>query len=75
MVHIVYLKANLVHDDTYHSQITMDNANGVFVYTGTGGAAVPQDVVRVLVDPSVTCIPQKLFAERNNLAEVDLCAV
>jgi hypothetical protein len=33
----------------------------VFVYTGDGGAEVPDDVVRVLVDPSVTSIPVKHF--------------
>ena len=29
----------------------------VFVYTGEGGDAVPRDVERVRVDPSVTSIP------------------
>jgi hypothetical protein len=29
----------------------------VFVYTGPGGDVVPQDVVRVRVDPSVMSIP------------------
>jgi hypothetical protein len=37
----------------------------VFVYTGEGGAAVPLDVVRVLVDPSVTLIPANAFIRCN----------
>ena len=46
----------------------------VFVYTGEGGAAaVPRDVVRVKVDPSVASIPARAFNERNKLAEVELC--
>ena len=48
------------------------NAND-FVYTGTGGAEVPDDVLRVLVDPSVTSIPARAFYERNKLVEVELC--
>ena len=52
----------------------MDDANANdFVYTGTGGAEVPDDVVRVLVDPSVTSIPASAFNERTKLAEVELC--
>jgi hypothetical protein len=35
----------------------MDDAD-VFVYTGAGGDEVPDDVVRVRVDPSVTSIPR-----------------
>jgi hypothetical protein len=45
----------------------------VFIYTGTGGAEVPKDVVHVRVDPSVTSIPAFAFNERNKLAEVELC--
>ena len=45
----------------------------VFVYTGEVGAVVPQDVVRVLVDPSVTSIPDNAFQIRRKLAEVELC--
>ena len=45
----------------------------VFVYTGDGGAEVPDDVVRVLVDPSVTSIPANAFCRRNKLTEVELC--
>jgi len=45
----------------------------VFVYTGDGGDAVPDDVVRVRVDPSITSIPACAFRERNKLAEVELC--
>jgi hypothetical protein len=44
----------------------------VFVYTGEGGADVPEDVVRVRVDPSVTSIPAKAFLERRELVEVEL---
>ena len=33
---------------------------------------MPRDVVHILVDPSVTLIPAGAFAERNNLAEVEL---
>jgi hypothetical protein len=45
----------------------------VFVYTGPGGAVVPDDVVRVRVDPSVTSIPANAFNPRKKLAEVELC--
>jgi hypothetical protein len=45
----------------------------VFVYTGEGGADVPQDVVRVRVDSSVTSIPAYAFHVRKKLAEVELC--
>jgi hypothetical protein len=44
----------------------------VFVYTGPGGEGVPHDVVRVLVDPSVTSIPYVAFMGRNKLTEVEL---
>jgi hypothetical protein len=44
----------------------------VFVYTGLGGE-VPQDVVRVRVDPSVTSIPASAFRQRKKLTEVELC--
>ena len=47
--------------------------NDVFVYTGEGGAIVPDDVVRVRVDPSVTSIPTSAFWGRKKLAEVELC--
>jgi hypothetical protein len=40
----------------------------VFVYSGEGGAAAPQDVVRVRVDPSVTSIPALAFYPRKKLA-------
>jgi hypothetical protein len=49
----------------------MDDAE-VFVYTGEGEAEVPDDVVRVRVDPSVTSIPYKAFDRRKKLAEVEL---
>jgi hypothetical protein len=45
----------------------------VFVYTGPGGSDVPQDVVRVVVDPSVTSIPAYAFDQRKKLNEVELC--
>ena len=44
----------------------------VFVYTGAGGVEVPDDVVRALIDPSVTSIPDNAFEERNKLTEVEL---
>jgi hypothetical protein len=43
-----------------------------FVYT-TGGVRVPDDVVRVLVDPSVMTIPADAFQGRTKLTEVELC--
>ena len=46
----------------------------IFVYTRPGGDVVPQDVVRVRVDPSVTSIPARAFSGRKQLAEVELCA-
>jgi len=51
----------------------MDVANNVVVYTGTGGAEVPDDEVCVVVDPSVTSIPDHAFFERKRLTEVELC--
>jgi hypothetical protein len=45
----------------------------VFVYTGLGGEDVPQDVVRVRVDPSVASIPADAFYQRRKLTEVELC--
>ena len=44
----------------------------VFVYTGDGGAAIPEDVVHVQVDPSVTSIPASAFHSRKKLNEVEL---
>jgi hypothetical protein len=44
----------------------------VFVYTGEGGDAVPDDVARVRVDSSVMWIPARAFCGRNKLAEVEL---
>ena len=43
----------------------------VFVYSGTGRAEVPDDVVRVRVDPSVALIPTRAFFERKRLTEVE----
>ena len=51
----------------------MSATDEAFVYTGEGGAEVPQNVVRVLVDPSVTSIPDHAFRQRYMLAEVELC--
>ena len=45
----------------------------VFVYTGEGGTAVPRDVVRVWVDPTVSSIPVCAFFQRMKLTEVELC--
>jgi hypothetical protein len=45
----------------------------VFVYTGDGGEIVPDDVVRIRVDPSVTSIPARAFYECKKLAVVELC--
>ena len=50
-----------------------DSNAEVFVYTGEGGAVIPQDVIRIVVDPSVTSIPAVAFYERKKLAEVELC--
>jgi len=43
------------------------------VYMGEGGSAVPQNVVRVRVDPFVTSIPAQAFNQPTKLAEVELC--
>jgi hypothetical protein len=40
---------------------------------GPGGNDVPRDVVRLVVDPSVTSIPAVAFEKRKKLTEVDLC--
>ena len=53
--------------------MSTSNASDVFIYTGEGGAEVPQNVVRVLVDSSVTWIPAFAFDGRKSLAEVKLC--
>jgi hypothetical protein len=42
------------------------------LYTGEEGAVVPQDVIRIRVDPSVTSIPVQAFIKRNKLADVEL---
>ena len=44
----------------------------VFVYTGQDRNNAPQNVVRVLVDPSVTSIPNKAFFKCKKLTEVEL---
>ena len=48
------------------------SAMSVFVYTWEV-QIVPQDVVRVRVDPYVTSIPAEAFKSRTKLAEVELC--
>ena len=50
-----------------------DSNAEVFVYTGPGGNDVPQNVVHVRVDPSVTSIPFNAFGGRRKLIEVELC--
>jgi hypothetical protein len=52
--------------------ITDNTYADVFVYTGEEGAVVPQDVVRVRVDPSVTSIPASAFNGRKKLTDVEL---
>jgi hypothetical protein len=50
-----------------------DNDDSEVLYTGVGeGAVVPQDVVRVRIDPLVLAIPEYAFAHRNELEEVEL---
>ena len=46
----------------------MMDADEVFVYMGEGGEGVPDNVVRVRVDPSVTSIPARAFFQRKKLA-------
>ena len=44
------------------------DATDVFVYTGIGeGAIVPEDVVRVRIDPSVLVLPGHAFSYRLQL--------
>jgi hypothetical protein len=45
----------------------------VLLYTGAGGEIVPDNVVRVRVDPSVKSIPYEAFYQRKKLTEVELC--
>jgi hypothetical protein len=52
--------------------ISSATENAVFVYTGPRGERVPPDVVRVLIDPSVTSIPAYAFNNHKKLAEVEL---
>jgi hypothetical protein len=54
---------------------SIDVDTEVFVYTGPGGDDVPQDVVRVRIDPSDTSIsiPAYAFNKCTKLAEVELC--
>ena len=66
------LPASFFQLPKYSNRNNAINAD-VFVYTGAGGDAVPQDVVRVRVDASVTSIPVDAFFQRKKLAEVELC--
>ena len=50
-----------------------NNDGGVFTYTGGGRDAVPRNVVRVRVHPSITRIPAETFYEQKKLQEVELC--
>jgi hypothetical protein len=63
------------HLSIHKTAMSSGNATSaeVFLYTGEGGTAVPRDVVRVRVDPSVTSIPAEAFNERRMLTEVELC--
>ena len=45
----------------------------LFVYTGIGeGVVVPDDAVRVRIDPSVLVIPEHAFFERCQLETIEL---
>ena len=44
----------------------------VFVYMGEGGPRLPDDVVHVRVDPSVTMIHAEAFKDRTKLEDVEL---
>ena len=48
-------------------------SNDVEVFVYTEGVAVPHDVVRVRVHPSVTVIPLCTFEYRDALVEIELC--
>jgi hypothetical protein len=48
-----------------------DNATDVFVYTGEG-VVVPDDVVRVRIDPSVLVIPEHAFCQQCKLETIEL---
>lgn len=60
-------------EDHIHSSSTIAAIAAMYVYTGEGGGEVPEDVVRVRVDPSVTSIPASAFFSRQKLEEVELC--
>ena len=45
---------------------------GIFVYMGEGGPRLPDDVVHVRVDPSVTMIHAEAFKDRTKLEDVEL---
>ncbi|KAL7524290.1 hypothetical protein ACHAXR_000511, partial [Thalassiosira sp. AJA248-18] len=44
-----------------------------FLYTGQERNAIPSDVTRVRVDPSVTGIPPRAFQDLRKLEEIELC--
>jgi hypothetical protein len=55
--------------------MAVNNAAEVFVYTGVGeGAVVPEDVVRVRIDPSVLSIPEYIFSQQYKLETIELHA-
>jgi hypothetical protein len=50
-----------------------DYAAEVFVYTGVGeGAVVPDDVIRVRIDPSVLVILERAFSQRYKMETIEL---
>ncbi|KAL7523122.1 hypothetical protein ACHAXR_000034 [Thalassiosira sp. AJA248-18] len=44
-----------------------------FLYTGQERGAIPRDVTRIRVDPSVTRIPEEAFKNLYRLVEVEIC--
>ena len=55
------MAGNIMFDDNaMHT-----SEDGVFVFMGEGGPPVPDDVVHVRVDPSVTVIPDRAFKDRK----------
>jgi hypothetical protein len=65
--------SNYTHFITVETMMSMDPKEVDFVYTGEEGDDVPQDVVRVRVDPSVPLIPAWAFCGRKKLVKVELC--
>jgi hypothetical protein len=65
--------SNYTHFITVETMMSMDPKEVDFVYTGEEGDDVPQDVVRVRVNPSVPLIPAWAFCGRKKLVKVELC--